>query len=75
MTKSTSLNLTLHHNGETMIADILHPATSTVVRCTSITDLVRVIHEHGDGLRPVPAGNWEKLLSSTRGTDALRKSA
>lgn len=79
MSKSTTLNLTLHHDGGALRADVAHPSTNTVIRAASLTDLARIIHEHGDALRPVPAGNWEALLGRNRdaesGEDAVRASA
>lgn len=75
MPKSTSLNLTLHHDGEALTADVIHPATNTVVRAASMTDLVRIIHEHGDALRPVPAGNWEALFARHRDIECREDAA
>lgn len=68
MTRSVSLNLNLHHNGRGLVADVTHPATNTVVRCSSLADLMRVIHEHGDSLRPAQSGQWESLLVTARST-------
>lgn len=70
MTRSVGLNLNLHHNGSAIIADVTHPATNTTVRCNSLADLVRVIHEQGDSLRPAQTGQWESLLATAPSNDA-----
>ncbi len=74
MSNSTSLTLTLHHDGDAVTADVAHPASNTHIRGASMADLVRVIHEHGDSLRPAPTGSWERLLTRNR-EDSPRTSA
>lgn len=69
MTGSVSLTLQLHHNGRGVVADVTHVASNTVVRCHSLADLMRVIHEHGDTLRPTPTGQWDRLLAQARSAE------
>ncbi|HZU13998.1 MAG TPA: hypothetical protein VFB58_14245 [Chloroflexota bacterium] len=64
--KTRNLNLRLLHNGDTVVAELSDPATETVTSTQSPTDLVRLIWEQSDALRPAQSTRLGELLTSHR---------